>query len=132
MSVVVSACLFLSATGCAPAERRAGRSRERIAPGMTADQVRDEIGEPTQITRGDPGQPQAWIYQYDSGAGTVATIILIVLVVGLIVILLAAGGGAGFHFDGLGGGGEVAEFQVHFDGTEKVVEIGPIVVFPRR
>jgi hypothetical protein len=129
MAILLSGCVFLS--GCLPAGRRAERARERIAPGMTADEVRDEIGDPVEITRGDPGQPEVWLYQYVSGANTVATILIIVLVIGLLILIVAAGNG-GVGFGGIGGSDDVAEFRVQLDGAGKVVDISPIVVFPKR
>ena len=129
IAVLASACIFLS--GCLPAARRAERARERIAPGMTSEEVRDQVGDPVEITRGEPGQPEVWLYQYLSGAGTVATILIVVLVIGLVILIVAAGGGGAF-FGGLQGDDNVAEFRVTLDGAGKVVDISPIVVFPKQ
>jgi hypothetical protein len=128
MAILLAGSVLLS--GCLPAERWAERARERIVPGMSSEEVRGEIGDPVAILRGEPGQPEVWLYQYESGAGTVATILIIVLVVGLVFLALAAGNGS-FGFAGFGGPGDVAQFRLQLDGAGHVVDISPIVVFPR-
>jgi hypothetical protein len=128
MALLLSGSVLLS--GCLRAERWAERARERIAPGMSSEEVRDEIGDPVAIMRGASGQPEMWLYQYESGAGTAVTILIVVLVVGLIVLALAAGNGS-FGFAGCGVRGDVAEFRVQLDGAGKVVGVSPIVVFPK-
>ena len=131
ISVVLAACLTVSAGGCASAERSALRAHQRIGPGMTMDQVRDEIGEPVQIVRGDAGQPQMWLYQFEGSAGTCLTVLLVVLIVGLIILVVAAGGSGG-GFGGIGGvENDLAEFRVHFNGSGAVTEVSPIVVTRR-
>jgi hypothetical protein len=131
LSVLLSVCLVASAAGCTSAERWAVSSHERIVPGMTADEVRDEIGEPVQIVRGDPGQPEVWVYQFTTGPGTIATVLLVILLIGLIVLVVAAGGGGGANFGGGGGSEAPAEFRVTFDGKGTVVEVSPVFVIVR-
>lgn len=131
LAVLLAVCLFLSGTGCTPAERWAEESHDLIAPGMSADQVRYEIGEPAQIVRGDPGQPEFWVYRFESGPGTVAMIFLVIFLVGLIVLVALAGGGVGGSFGG-GGRDDQAEFRVHFNPQGLVTEISPILVTPKK
>ena len=124
LSILLSGCLLLS--GCVPAEHRAADAWQRIVPGMTAEQVREEIGEPAQIVRGDPGQPQVWLYQYSGGPGTVTTVFLVILLLGILVLIALGGGGVSAGGDW--GDHSRAEFRIHFDGNERVVELSPIQV----
>lgn len=132
MAILLSACLLASASGCTPAGRWAEVARDRIAPGMADDQVRDEIGDPAQIVQGETGQPFFWIYRYESGPSTVAVIFLVILFVGVVVLILAAaskGGGGGLNVGGGGGSDDdLAEFQVHFNGKGVVSGITPIII----
>ncbi len=131
LAILLSVCLFFSATGCTPAARWAQKAHERIGPGMTTQDVKDEIGEPVQIVKGDPGQPELWVYQFESGPGVAATILLVILIVGLIVLLVFARGSGGGGVHGGGGDGEFAEFRVHFNPEGLVKEVSPILVFPK-
>jgi len=131
LAILLSVCLFLTATGCTPAARWAQKAYERIGPGMTAQEVTDEIGEPAQIVKGDPGQPEIWLYQFEDAPGVAVTILLVILFVGLIVLLVFSKGGGGGGIHGGGGSGDLAEFRVHFGPDGSVKEVSPIFVTPR-
>lgn len=131
IAILLSACLFASATGCTSSVRWAEKAHERVAPGMTEAEVRDEIGEPQQILRGDPGQPQTWVYQFESGPSVAVTLLLAILLIGLLVLVLFSKGGGGGGIHGGGGDDPLAEFRVHFDPGGRVTELSPIMVVPR-
>ena len=130
LAVLLSVCVFLSGAGCTPAARWAEESHQRIAPGMSGEQVKDEIGEPAQIVRGDPGQPEYWIYRFESGPGVAATILLVIVFVALVVLLVFAGGGG--SIGGGGGDDDQAEFRVPFNPQGLDSVISPFLVTPKK
>ena len=130
LAILLSACMFAGTSGCAPAARWAEVARDRVAPGMTENQVRDELGEPVQIVQGDPGQPVLWIYRFESGPTTVGFIVLVILFAGFIVLGVLAGH-ASLNFSGDTADEDLAEFQVQFDARGVVTGISPIVIVRR-
>ena len=127
-TLFLSYCLFLA--GCTPAVRWAEDSYVRLLPGMSTVEVREEIGPPTQIVRGDEGQPQTWRYEFKSHPTTGALIVIILVVVPLLVLLVMAGGGGSLNIGG-GGAEPLAEFLVEFDGQGRVVGLSPIRLVSR-
>lgn len=125
----LSLCLFIS--GCTSAARWAEKSRERLAPGMSPEDVREEIGEPSQIVRGDAGQPEIWRYSFESHAGTLATIVAILIIIPLIVVMVLGRSGGSINMGGSGGSEPGAEFTVDFDAQGRVVGISPIRILDR-
>ena len=134
IAILVCACLSAGTSGCIHASRWAEDARGRVALGMTENQVRNEIGDPAQIVRGDPGQPIYWIYRFESAPTAVTIIVATVFIVGLLVLIaLISAKGNGGSLDLWSGWGDddLAEFRVHFNEKDCVVEISPIVVRPK-
>jgi hypothetical protein len=123
-----SFCLLLA--GCTPAVRWAERSYDRLLPGMSTEEVREEIGPPTQIVRGDQGQPETWRYEFKAHPSTGGWIVIFLVIVPLVVAIVLVGGGTSFNFEG-GSAEPLAEFLVEFDGQGRIVGVSPIRLIPR-
>ena len=103
--------------GCAGAGKRANDAWSRLRPGMSGDEVKEQIGSPSRIHRVASPDPdiesqtvEVWIYAYsgseitaaDFAVGIVA--LAAVFAVGALMIK-GGGGGTGNLGGGLGGGG---------------------------
>ena len=127
-TLFLSFCLLLA--GCTPAVRWAERSYDRLLPGMSTEEVREEIGPPTQIVRGDQGQPETWRYEFKAHPSTGGWIVIFLVIVPLVVAIVLVGGGTSFNFEG-GSAEPLAEFLVEFDGQGRIVGVSPIRLIPR-
>jgi hypothetical protein len=60
--LIASTSLLFSSAGCTTAERRAGHSYDRIAEGMSQEEVRNTLGAPDRVDRSADGD--VWSYSY--------------------------------------------------------------------
>ncbi|MBI3857717.1 MAG: hypothetical protein HY293_18705 [Planctomycetes bacterium] len=128
VAILVVVCSFLTAAGCFSGQDYAYESGSMLRPGMTMNEVRDELGDPNQIIRGDPGTDTEWIYRYEGGPGTACTVLLVIFFVVLIVALVfskSKGGGGGI-FVGVGGSsGPPYQIRLHFSSAGRLLEVSP-------
>lgn len=126
VGLVLSSCVLVSAAGCISSFERAGEYGATVYPGMSTDEVVDRLGNPDQVIKGQPGADFFWIYRYEGGPGTLATIFLVIFVVVLIVLVAAGGGGGGFGNFNCGGDSDPPyQIRIHFDRTGHVDEVSP-------
>jgi outer membrane protein assembly factor BamE (lipoprotein component of BamABCDE complex) len=135
--------LLLSSSGCVTAERRANRQLNRIAVGMTRDEVEAELGDPD--SRAVVEGRETWHYSYGSRPDPekIATLtgqtLALLTVIGIIFLpLMYAGDRAGgIHpqapaLDGFGPRGdgstdsETVHFRVVFDQRGRVILVSGI------
>jgi len=122
---VLCAALLLSALGCAGGVERAEHERQFLYPGMTMQEVADQLGEPSQIIQGDPGTETAWIYRYEGGPGAAATVFLVIFFVLVIAALALGGGGGSISGGGGGGGGPPCQIRLRFDPDGRLRDVSP-------
>jgi hypothetical protein len=136
VAVLVSACLLLWAAGCYTGEDYASESGLALSPGMSMAEVESQLGEPNLIVRGDPGTDTEWIYRYEGGPGTAATIFFVVFFVVLIVAIVLSknkSGGGGVFFGVGGGSGPPYQIRLHFDREGRLLEVSrphPVEHYP--
>lgn len=98
--LILTAGMVLCSTGCITGERRASHSLDRIAEGMSQDEVRSLLGPADRITLGSAGE--IWYYSYGSLpdprqiAIVSAEIVAVLTIVGACFVMVAyAGHGPG-------------------------------------
>jgi hypothetical protein len=90
LCLLLSACLLAASPGCRTAFEEAKDAAALLAPGMTQEEVRNELGEPsTQLE--SPEGPH-WAYRCSGGPPTAVLVLLLVLALPLLPIILITRG----------------------------------------
>lgn len=128
VAILVGACLLLWTAGCFTGQDYAAESGLMLSPGMSMAEVESRLGEPNVIVRGDPGSDTEWVYRYEGGPSTAATIFFVVFFVVLIVAIVLSknkSGGGGVFFGVGGGSGPPYQIKLHFDSDGRLLEVSP-------
>ena len=131
---LLAASVPLAAVGCYSGYDYATESSLKLSTGMSMEEVRAQLGDPSLIVRGDPGTETTWYYRYDGGPGTACIVFAVIFVILLIVVLVAAGGGGGSWGGGGGGGGDgpPAQIKLTFDPEGRLTDISQPEPVPGR
>jgi len=132
--ILLAASIPLAAVGCYSGYDYATESGRKLSTGMTMDEVRAQLGEPSLVVRGDPGSETTWFYRYDGGPNTAVLVLAILCIVLLLIVILAAGGGGGGGWGGGGGGGDgpPAQIKLTFDPERRLTDISQPEPVPGR
>ncbi|HLY73942.1 MAG TPA: hypothetical protein VKU80_07465 [Planctomycetota bacterium] len=130
VSIGLCAALLLSALGCATGREEAESESQYLYPGMSMQEVSDQLGQPVQVIRGEPGSETVWIYRYEGGPSTAATILLVVFFVAIIALAVMARGGGAVSGGGFGGEGPPCVIRLRFDGDGRLIDVSPPLPVP--
>jgi len=134
LGALLAAVALSSAAGCS-LENSARDDRASLSLGMTADEVKAVLGDPSDVTREEAASGPTWHYIYAPGSGRTleifAEVATVVGVVGAIVALVFRGGSLG----GLQGSSSKGfdpstprswRFSLRFDPDGRVAEISEL------
>jgi len=126
-SVAGFLCLALlaSGSGCSTSQEEADSQTRSLYPGMTMQEVADQLGNPDQVIKGDPGSETVWIYRFEGGASAAATVVLVIVAIALIALLALGGGGGSFGGGGGGNDGPPCQVQIRFSGDGRLLDVSP-------
>jgi len=119
------ATLLLSALGCATGREQAESESQYLYPGMSMQEVSDRLGDPIQVIRGEPGSETVWIYRYEGGPSTAATIFMVVFFVAIVALAFMARGGGTVSGGAFGGEGPPCLIRLRFDGDGRLIDVSP-------
>jgi hypothetical protein len=125
VSGVLCAALLLSGLGCYTGREWAESDSRYLYPGMSMQEVADRLGGPAQEIKGEPGSETVWIYRYEGGPSTAATIFLVIFFIAIILLALSARGGGSVGGGGGGGDGPPCQIRLRFDGEGRLVDVSP-------
>jgi outer membrane protein assembly factor BamE (lipoprotein component of BamABCDE complex) len=126
LSGFLCAALLASGSGCTSSQEQAASEMQALYPGMSMKEVAEQLGDPAQVIKGDPGTETVWIYRFEGGASVAAIVLLTILFVAIVVALAFAGGGGSFGGGGGGGGdGPPCQIRVRFDGDGRLIDVSP-------
>jgi len=115
--------LLLSAAGCATGPEQAESECRSLYPGMSMQEVADQLGDPHQVIRGEPGSETVWVYRYPGGPNTAAVVVGVLLFVALVALIVASrSGGGGFAGGGGGGDGPPGQIRLRFDPDGRLID----------
>jgi hypothetical protein len=131
--ILLASCVHLTHVGCVPPETRASKHQERIAVGMSMENVREILGDGEAWTADDGGDGDMWHFSYGSApdcgqivADVGFVLFLVVSVVGWIVILAYSRDDSSEGLVGAAQRPGRCHFFVYFDPTGKVRKISDL------
>ncbi len=151
-TIVLLLCgsVLLHGTGCVVSARWTAEAySESVAMGMTRDEVRARIGDPSAVHAAMSPESEAWEYRFAARSGVTAGqvteavlgVILVAAVVTLVVVAVACcakgGGGVNWNLGGFGGGGggggrasrdAAYRFKVYFGTDGRVTRVSEVKV----
>jgi hypothetical protein len=134
----VAASVLWAASGCTGSASLAREHRSLIQEGMSKGEVRQCLGEPFDVGRGDPPSFfETWVYVYGSTGEAMKaewlkafrTVVLVLGTIGTIAAVILRGGPSSISWNSSGSSSgtrstsQVWRFSVRFGVDQRVVEI---------